>query len=236
MARSFPVARPASPHEPDETCETAAVCILDSQQALAEALAGALLGEPAIGSAIGTSSPSSATAAILSASVDVLVVGIDSDGWEALAFIYEVSHRAPDLAVVAMSGTEDPAEVKAAVLAGATAWIPKQMHLAGLVTVVVGASRGEAYIPPIMLRRVLQLFGQTAPAPGRPSVFATLTDREREVLQFAAHGLTRAEIAEELGLSVNTVRTHIQHILNKLQVHSLLEGVTRVLHEHPGGF
>lgn len=234
MAAS-PLGPPSSPpDQPAAARRPADVCILDSQRALAEALAGALLAESEIRSAVGTSSPASAAAAIDTGKVDVLVVGTDSAGWEPLEFMYEATHRNTDLVVVAMSGSDDPAEVKAAVLAGATTWIAKQMHLRELVTVVIGAWHGDAYIPPAMLRRVLQLFAQAAPMPRQSSVFATLTQRETEILKYAAQGLTRAEIAEELGLSLNTVRTHIQHIMSKVHAHSLLEVVTRVLHEQPG--
>lgn len=228
-----PLSPRASPRSvADGARDVAAVCILDSQRALAEALAGALLAEPEIGSTMGTSSPESAAAAVDAGNVDVLVVGIDSTGWEALEFIYEITHREPGLVVVAMSGTEDPAEVKAALMAGATTWFPKQLHLAEVVTVVVRSWQGDAYIPPVMLRKVLHLFAQSAPTPRRSNIFAGLTGREIEILRYAAQGLTRAEIAEELGLSMNTVRTHIQHIMNKFQVHSMLQVVTRVLHEH----
>jgi DNA-binding NarL/FixJ family response regulator len=233
MAARHSAARIRAPRAGGEATQGAAVCILDSQQALAEALAAALLVEEEIGSAMGTSSPASATAAVDAGSVDVLVVGMDSDEWDALDFIYATTHRAPDLVVVAISGTNDPGEVKAAILAGAGTWVPKQMHLEKLVNVVVRSAQGEAYVPPAVLRRVLNLFAQAAPAPRQTSVFTGLTEREKEVLQFAAQGLTRAETAEELGLSLNTVRTHIQHILSKLRAHSMLEAVTRVLREQP---
>ncbi|MFD0537634.1 response regulator transcription factor [Actinomadura luteofluorescens] len=61
---------------------------------------------------------------------------------------------------------------------------------------------------------------------GGDGLIAELTPREREVLQCMVDGLGRAEIAERLGLSANTVRTHTQNLLAKLDLHSALEAIT----------
>ena len=212
----------------------ASICILDSQQALAEALAAALLAAEGVNSAVGTSAPDAAGAAVASGRCNVLMVGIDSDEWESLSFIQQVARRTPGLAVVAMSGADDPERVRATLLAGATSWVPTQIHLDDLAGVVVRSARGEACVPPVVLRQVLRLLTHPAPTARQASVFTGLTPREREVLECAAEGLSRLEISDELGLSVNTVRTHIQHILKKLRAHTMLEAVARVLHEQPG--
>jgi DNA-binding NarL/FixJ family response regulator len=82
-----------------------------------------------------------------------------------------------------------------------------------------------------VLRR---LAGSPVPT-ARSSVFVGLTEREREVLEYSVLGLSRTDIAGELGVSVNTVRTHVQHILTKLRVHTTLEAVTLVLRERAAG-
>ena len=68
----------------------------------------------------------------------------------------------------------------------------------------------------------------------RRSVFGELTQREQEILEYAVLGYSRAEIADELGLSINTVRTHLQHVLRKLGVRTTLGAVTLVLRERAG--
>jgi DNA-binding NarL/FixJ family response regulator len=78
---------------------------------------------------------------------------------------------------------------------------------------------GEAM--PILLDRVL------SPAP--PDPFDVLTSREREVLDCMVAGLSRAEIAAQLQVSPNTVRTHTQNLISKLGAHSSLEVVTMAL-------
>jgi DNA-binding NarL/FixJ family response regulator len=211
------------------------VLILDSEQALAEALAAALLRQEGVTAAQAASDPDTATKAMEMGSVDVMVAGIDSADWDSLALLRRTVRRFPDLALVAMSGNDDPICVTAALHAGAISWVPKQVGIGELAAVVVGAVRGESFIPPVLLRQVLRRLAVSSAAGDHESVFTTLTAREREILEYATDGLNREEIAGELGLSVNTVRTHIQHILGKLGVHTTLEAVALVLRERSRG-
>lgn len=70
------------------------------------------------------------------------------------------------------------------------------------------------------------------PAPdGRPSSSASLTPREIDVLRLLAGGSSPQDIAETLGISINTVRTHIQSVLQKLEVHSVMQAVSKALQQ-----
>jgi DNA-binding NarL/FixJ family response regulator len=211
------------------------VLILDSEQALAQALAAALLRQKGITSTQAASDPDVAVTAMEVGGVDVMVAGIDSEYWDPLALIGRTVRRFPDLAVVAMSGIDDPNRVTAALHAGAVSWVPKRVGIGELAAVVVGAARGESFVPPVLLRQVLRRLALSSAPVRRESVFTTLTAREGEILEYATDGLNREEIAAELGVSINTVRTHIQHILSKLGVHTTLEAVALVLRERfPG--
>jgi DNA-binding NarL/FixJ family response regulator len=131
-----------------------------------------------------------------------------------------------------MSGHDDPARVTAAVVAGATSWVPKQVAVPEFAVVVVGAARGEASLPPRMLRQVLRRLVDGLGRPAAAYALNRLTTRERQILEYTAQGLSRREIAARLDMSVNTVRTHSQNILSKLGVHTTLEAVALVLREH----
>jgi len=169
--------------------------------------------------------------AVADRGLDVVVVDTDSEGWDPLAFLRAAARRRPDLALVAMSADERPELVTAALKAGAVSWVSKQVGVQEMVDVICATSRGESSVPPRLLRDVLrELAGSSAPH-GQASVFAGLTDREREILEYAVLGLSRGQIAAELGLSINTVRTHVHHILTKLGTHTMLEAVTLVLRE-----
>ncbi|MFL6033588.1 MAG: response regulator transcription factor [Gaiellaceae bacterium] len=82
------------------------------------------------------------------------------------------------------------------------------------------------------LRRLIaKSSGTQAPAPAAPPAFAGLTTRENEVLRLLAHGLDQGAIAEQLEISPETVGTHIQSILNKLDVHSRTQAVALAYRE-----
>ena len=205
--------------------------VLDSEKALAEAVARALVHEDGIGSATGVSDPEVAAAAVELNNLDVVVVGTDSDDWDPLTFVRATARRGPGVTLVAMSGDHAPERVTAALLAGAVSWVPKQAGVRELAAVIRAAAQGRSSVPPDLLHQVLRRLSTHAPGDGRTSVFADLTQREQEILEYAVLGYSRGEIASELGLSVNTVRTHVQHVLRKLGVHSTLGAVTLVLRE-----
>jgi len=206
-----------------------AVVVVDDEKALAEALAAALPVHDSVRRAVAASDPSEAASA-LQDDVDVVVVGMDSRKWDALGFLHWAARRRPEIALVAMSGTEDVELVTAALKAGAVSWLPTWVAVEDMAEVVAGASRGESSVPPLILRHVLRRLTADSSSP-RGSVFLGLTERERDVLELAVMGYSRNDVAGELGLSVNTVRTHLQHILRKLGVHTTLEAVTLVLRE-----
>jgi DNA-binding NarL/FixJ family response regulator len=118
-------------------------------------------------------------------------------------------------------------DVVTALTRGARAWLPKTIDSDRLIRVVRGVHRGEAWLAPELLGRVLT--DLTLRVTGQSNPLAVLTSRESEVLQCMVNGLSRAQIAVRLGLSANTVRTHTQNLIAKLGVHSTLEAVAMAL-------
>lgn len=215
--------------------------VIDGEQALAEALAAVFRAADWVAWAAVADSPA-AVARVLDASpVDVVVVGTDADGTDPLAVLRWVAGRYPGLALVAMSAEDGDEAAAGALEAGAVAWVPKSAGVEEMAAVVRRAAAGEASMPASVLRLVVRRQSAAALPRHSSTVLNTLTDRQREILEHAVLGFSRAEIADELGLSVHTVRTHLQHILRKLGVHSTLEAVAMVLRERastqraPGG-
>jgi DNA-binding NarL/FixJ family response regulator len=202
---------------------------VDHETALAEALAEALGRHPGVASVLSTGDPRFAAWTVESRQVDELLVGLDSRSWDADGLIRWSTRRRPGIPVVAMSRSEDPRSICAAVLAGARSWVPKRIHLDELTDVLLAAARGESFLPPLTLARVFQEMARVVPRPESHGPLDALTERELDVLEYLALGLTRVEIADELGLSVNTVRTHLQRLLAKLGVHTRLEAVSLLL-------
>lgn len=208
--------------------------VMDAEQALAEALAAVFRATDWVGWAAVADSPAGAARVLDSSPVDVVVVGVDGEDADPLAVVRWVAGRYPDLALVAMSADDGEATAARALEAGAVAWVPKSAGVEEMAAVVRRAAAGEASMPAGVLRLLVRR-QRVAPMPrGLSSVLSRLTARQREILEHAVLGFSRAEIADDLGLSVHTVRTHLQHILRKLDVHSTLEAVAMVLHERAG--
>ena len=163
--------------------------------------------------------------------IDLLLLDYDlglSPGFTGLTLGEEVLKRRPQVHIVVIScGTADEAVVEGARL-GMSGWVPKDASIDLLLDVIRGARRGETYIPGRLLTRVLRMLAAT-PGDGRDGdpALRGLTPREVEVLRCMVDGLSRAEIAERLHLSQNTVRTHVQRVLHKFGVHSSLSAVAR---------
>lgn len=132
----------------------------------------------------------------------------------------DVVHRIdPAVAVVVLSGAPD-ARVWAAYDAGRVrAVIGKGCDLDTLERALLAAARGE--------RTVVGL-SRPAPVQTRPAV-VRMTDREREVMLLLLDGASTREMVRALGISANTVRTHVQHVLDKLGVHTRVQAAARAV-------
>lgn len=109
--------------------------------------------------------------------------------------------------------------------AGASGYLLKRTAPAALLEAIAEVVRGGSPLTGPMARRLVNFF-RAAPAPAAP--LAALTHREGEILGLLADGRRYKEIADQLGLSYDTVRAHIRSIYEKLQVHSRAEAVARL--------
>jgi len=141
--------------------------------------------------------------------------------------LHELFEASPDLSVVALSDSRDPALISTVVRGGVRGWLDQSASVEHLVRVLVGVARGEGWIPPDLLGPVLDHLVDVGRTRQHTSdAFASLTTREIDVLRALTQGLSRQEIAEKYTLSPHTVRTHINHVLHKLDVHSTLAAVS----------
>ena len=110
-----------------------------------------------------------------------------------------------------------------ALRAGARGFVLKDAGPELLVQAIQAAADGEALISPSVTARLLSTFAQGPAAGTLAQPVTPLTDREEEVLTHVAHGLTNAEIAGELHVSVSTVKTHLASLMTKLDVRNRVE-------------
>jgi DNA-binding NarL/FixJ family response regulator len=115
-----------------------------------------------------------------------------------------------------------------ALSAGVNGFVVKSASAADLVTAVRAVAAGDAFLSPPVARRVIQAFTRRGVRLGRgPTELSSLTEREREVLRCLARGLSNREIAEELHIRETTARTHVGHVLMKLNLRDRLQAAVR---------
>jgi DNA-binding NarL/FixJ family response regulator len=138
----------------------------------------------------------------------------------------EIKRISPDTQVVIVSGMGQDRLLVEAVEAGASGFLDKTEAVEEAINAVKAAAAGEALIDPAVLSRLIRRAAEEREA-RRDETMLTgqLTAREMEILQLLAQGMRNDDIARALHLSIRTVQTHVQNILNKLAVHSRLEAV-----------
>lgn len=212
------------------------VLIADQELTFAEVLAARLDDEEDI-KVVGTAQGRiSSDWLIAGKSVDVVVLDSDLAGGTANRLCAELANRARSVQVIVLSSSSEPQQIVNAIRAGAAAWVRKDESLERLLQAIRGVARGENWLPPRELGNVLRLLVREQDRHRKSEqMLAALTPRERAVLACLAEGTGRRDaVAEQLNLSVNTVRTHLQNLMAKLDVHSVLEAVALVREERDG--
>ena len=144
------------------------------------------------------------------------------DGIEATRRLRE-DHSAPP--VLALTTFEDDEVLAGMLRAGAAGFVLKGLPAEDLQRAVRAVAGGDAWLDPAVTGRVLTIY-RDAPGPGRGDpALASLTAREREVLELIATGLTNDEIADRLVLGAGTIKTHVNHIFLKLGIRNRAEAV-----------
>lgn len=206
------------------------VLIVDDHLAFAEAIAVCLRADPGVHGVELARTAREAEAVVERFQPDVALVDVALGADSGIELIPRLLALHPALRVVVVSGHQDSATVCESVRWGALGFVSKDSGPEDLLRAARGVMNGESWIPPRLLASVLKAFQQPQSqlTPEQAQV-EKLSPREREVLALMVAGLDRAAIARSLYLSANTVRTHAQKVLTKLDVHSTLEAVSIAL-------
>ena len=159
---------------------------------------------------------------------EVVLMDIGLPGISGIEATGIVKEKYPATEIIILSVFEDDDNVFRAICAGASGYVTKPVMPQRLLEAVGEASAGGTPMSPHIARRVLNLFKRHLPP---PAAEYDLTAREKEVLGVLVNGGTFQDIADELVVSVFTVRAHIRNIYEKLHVHSKSEAVAKALLE-----
>lgn len=203
------------------------VLVADQQRAFADALAGRLEAESDIEVVDAVQVKLPGLSLIERKSADVLVLDGDLPGEAANRLCEEMSGPLRRTRVIMLTSSSGPARFVRAFRAGAAAWVRKDESVEHLLRVIRGVARGETWLPPVEAGNVMRLLLRERDRQNQAErLLAVLTPRERAVLACLAGGAGhRAAVADQLHISINTVRTHLQNLMAKLGVHSALEAV-----------
>jgi two-component system nitrate/nitrite response regulator NarL len=152
---------------------------------------------------------------------DAVLIDIGLPDQSGLVIGSGILEERPTTVLIAVTALEDARLVKEAAKVGFRGYLTKASNLPQFVSSVRAILEGEMMFPKRMMRG-----DGTASSVRQTSFLANqLTAREREVLALLSRGATSQSIADALDIAPNTVRTHVQNVLSKLQVHSRLEAV-----------
>ena len=146
------------------------------------------------------------------------IVLFDVRAGEYLAIVRALTDELPETPVVALTLSPDVGQVIACADAGFVGWVPRDASLDELLSIICMAQRGETECDARIARSLLDEIRRRRDISARPDPDALLTRRETETLRLIGRGLTNKEIAQELSLSVATVKNHVHSILRKLRL------------------
>lgn len=168
----------------------------------------------------------SALAAMDALDVDVVLLDIGLPGMSGIDALPHLKKKQPRAQVMMLTVYEDDDRIFQSLQAGATGYVLKKTPPSELLKDIVMLNDGGSPMSSRIARRVVETFHRPAPS---PAVEEALTPREQQILELLVQGYRYREIAEELFVSLDTVRTHIRHVYEKLHVRSRTEAAMKYL-------
>jgi len=164
---------------------------------------------------------------------DVVLMDLVMPGMDGVEATRKVKDVSPRTQIIILTSFHDDEHIFPALQAGAISYLLKDVKAQELVEAIQRASKGEATLHPRVAARLIKQFSHRESE--RQSLFTELTEREVEVLTLIAKGFTNQKIAEDLVISVGTVKGHVSNILSKLHladrtqaaVYAWQEGIVR---------
>ncbi len=161
---------------------------------------------------------------IKSSCPDVVIMDINLPGMSGIECTQQIRNACVKTQVMMCTVHEDDEKIFDALKAGASGYMLKRASINEIFDAILQVYHGGSPMSPSIARRVVASF---QPDTKKTELVASLSARENEILDHLAQGFRIKEIADQLFVSINTVRTHIRHIYEKLQVQSRVEALNK---------
>jgi DNA-binding NarL/FixJ family response regulator len=200
---------------------TARILLVDDQPLVRAGLTMALADQPDLAVVGEAGNGAEAIREATEKRPDVVVMDIRMPGTDGIEATRAITAASPDIRVLILTTFDDEENVYAALRAGASGFLVKDMALTDIIAAIRVVAAGDALLAPSVTRRLIREFAARGnpPADGRAARdrrLAEITEREREVLTLVARGMSNGEIADHLYISPATAKTHVAHLLTKL--------------------
>ena len=161
---------------------------------------------------------------------DIILLDINMPGISGIELTRQLKEKLPSLCVLILTVYEDEELLRESIRAGAAGYIVKRAAASELIDAIKAVGRGDMYIHSVMVRPLLRELLPSPPA-SESTPHEPLTPRESEVLRLLAQGFTNRQIAEKLHLSIRTVESHRENVMDKLNLASRAD-LVRYAKEH----
>jgi len=156
---------------------------------------------------------------------DVILMDLQMPEGGGLAAIRQIVQTSPHIRILVVTMFQDDDSVFAALRAGASGYVLKDMDDVEITRAILAVGNGEAIFSPAIAERMMNFFSTRSMLPAE--IFPELTESELKVLKLMSHGVSNEQIAQQLSLSVKTVRNYISNIYSKLQVADRAQAVIK---------
>jgi DNA-binding NarL/FixJ family response regulator len=201
------------------------VSVVEDNDRFRESVAALIEGSPGFRCVAAHSSAEEALVQIPRDKPDVVLMDIELPKRTGIECVWELKQRMPALPIMMLTAYDDPEKIFDSLRAGACGYLLKRTPPAELLQAIQELHHGGSPMSTQIARRVVASLHQKTP----PTAQAGLTDRETEILSHLAKGYSNKELASLLNLSLETVRTHLRHVYEKLHVHSRTEALAKYL-------
>lgn len=152
----------------------------------------------------------------VAAQPDICLLDIAMPGLNGLEAARQIRQQAPEVRIIVLTMYDDEAYLRQFLEMGAAGYVLKKAADTELANAIRAVHRGESFVYPSLMRRLIDSYLQQEPSPPASQDSDDISAREGEVLRLVALGYTSHQIADELCISVSTVETHRAHIMEKL--------------------